>query len=156
MKQMVLRILRRGAALLLISAFLTASALGAGGVFHRTRTPQGLALEPSEGLYCALRAPFLQAGSLLYVLDEQGVTVHTVLLAEDHTALLGPLAPASNSQLLLPDGSGGAFCLAENAAVTALSGAVHADGEVLYCARTVDLLCALYAAQPVRRHQGVP
>ncbi len=122
---------------------LCGAALGAAGFYHRFQTPQAEALAPENGSYCALRAPALAEGSVLTVCDETGQVLHTVSLSASHEALLGPLPEERAYRLLLPDGGEAQFRLEANAAVTALSGALRSDGELLYYGTVFDLLAAL-------------
>lgn len=143
MKRNRLRSLLRIPAALVLALILAATAMGAGGFFHRAAAPQAQLLPQTEGRFCALRAPGLPEGAIFTVLERSGSVVHTAQLDAQHEALLGPLPAGEEYLLRLPDGTQGRFYLEENASVTALEGPLRADGEVLYCARQAELLSAL-------------
>ncbi len=111
---------------------LSVGVLGGTAALHRDRGPKGVELVSTQGVYCTLKATELHPGAVIWVLTDEGAVIHTVRLDENRQALLGPLTPRNIYRLRFPDDREGDFFLAENAAVTALSGALKADGEVLY------------------------
>ena len=125
------RIVRLGFFLLTL-ALLTGAVLGGTAVLHRSVGIKNRVLTTSEGLYCALRTEVLSKGSVVAVQAEKGPLLHTVSVDAMGDALLGPLPARAVYWLEFPDGSRGSFFLAQNGAVTALSGPLKDDGEILY------------------------
>jgi len=117
---------------LLTAVLLSGAVLGGTAVLHRSAGVKNRVLTTTEGLYCALRTGPLPRGSVIRVRAEDGPLVHTVAANERGNALLGPLTPREVYWLQFPDETQGSFFLAQNGAVTALSGPLEDDGEILY------------------------
>lgn len=118
--------------LILTAVLLSGAVLGTTAVLHRSSGARNRVLTTEDGLYCALRAEHLMRGSVIKVNAEDGPLVHTVAVGPRGDALLGPLQSRAVYWLQFPDGSRGSFFLAHNGAVTALSGPLKDDGEILY------------------------
>ena len=118
--------------LVLTAAMLSGAVLGTTAALHRSAGAKNRVLTTKEGLYCALRTGPLPAGSVIRVQAEDGPLIHTVAADNRGNALLGPLEPREVYWLEFPGGERGSFFLAQNGALTALSGPLKDDGEILY------------------------
>ena len=128
---MMRRRVRRLGLLILTAVLLSGAVLGATAALHRSAAITNQVLTTDEGLYCALRTQQLVRGSVVKISAEDGPLVHTVAVGSRGDALLGPLEARAVYWLQFPDGSRGSFFLAHNGAVTALSGPLKDDGEIL-------------------------
>ena len=126
------RRLNRLALLILTAVVLSGAVLGGTVVLHRSAGVKNRVLTTKEGLYCALRTGSLRPGSVIRVQAEDGPLIHTVAADNRGNALLGPLEPREVYWLEFPGGDRGSFFLAQNGALTALSGPLEDDGEILY------------------------
>jgi len=123
---------RRLVLLSMTAILLSGVVLGGTAALHRSAGAKNRVLTTDEGLYCALRTGPLPAGSVIRVQAEDGPLIHTVAADGRGNALLGPLEGREVYWLEFPGGERGSFFLAQNGAVTALSGPVKDDGEILY------------------------
>lgn len=123
---------RRLVLLSMTAILLSGVVLGGTAALHRASGAKNRVLTTDEGLYCALRTGLLPAGSVIRVQAEDGPLIHTVAADGRGNALLGPLEGREVYWLEFPGGERGSFFLAQNGAVTALSGPVRDDGEILY------------------------
>lgn len=126
------RRLNRLCLLALTAVLLSGVVLGTTAVLHRSAGIRNRVLTTDAGLYCALRTQQLIRGSVIKVRSEDGPLIHTVAVDARGDVLLGPLQSREVYWLQFPDGSEGSFFLAHNGAVTALSGPLEDDGEILY------------------------
>lgn len=122
----------RWALLCLVITLISGVVLGGTAMLHRGAGIKARELSSNNGFYCALQADSLPTGAVVCVHAEDGSLLHSVSVDARGHALLGPLPPRGVYELQFPDGTSGSFFLAANAAVTALSGAVADDGEILY------------------------
>ncbi len=131
-------LIRNSLLAMILLAALSLGALGAAGVYERA-VPDASILR-GDGLYCGFIARGLTPGTILTIRDPNGTEVCVAALPENGQLILGPLDGGADYELLADGHLQGRFRLEENAAVRALSGALRADGELLYTDTPTDRL----------------